>query len=535
MNAVTTGQTSLRDRYRGQRILLTGASGLLGQAVLEKLLRALPDVDQVLLLMRARSRISAEERVPEILSSPLFRRLRRERPDFDAWWPTKITTVTGALGPTRFGLTAEAWQNLAEQVTAVIHVGAVASFGEPLDRVLEVNTVGALDVLEMARQAGDVPMVHVSTCYVCGNSAGTHGEELVPWGHTPRSLEAGADPTFDPEAELSAHLRRSRQLRLDVEAGLHDKVVMRALPETHLSGERLDVLRREYADERIGRMGTRAANRFGWPDPYPMSKAWAEQLLARGMGSVPLSIVRPAILASTLAEPEPGWLTGLRMADPLVVAMGRGTLDRFPGDPTAILDLVPCDLAANTVLAALQERGSPRGPHIYQVAGSAKNPLALGEFERICHAALSSDPFHDHHGGRLEPSRVQLVDYPRFQHMLSRQRRKLALKLAVLDGLGGVAKARKLRLSLRFLRYAHVAGRRYAPYTVRHFHFATPESDRLARSLGPEERHLFPMDVGSVDWTRYLTDVHIPAVRREAGGASDTDALEARFSRNGRP
>ena len=80
-----------------------------------------------------------------------------------------------------------------------------------------------------------------------------------------------------------------------------------------------------------------------------------------------------------------------------------------------------------------------------------------------------------------------------------------------------------------------MAGRRYAPYTVRHFHFATPESDRLARSLGPEERHLFPMDVGSVDWTRYLTDVHIPAVRKEAGSASDATALEARFSQNGRP
>ena len=532
---MTTGQTSLRDRYRGQRILLTGASGLLGQAVLEKLLRALPDVDQVFLLMRARSRISAEERVPEILNSQLFRRLRRERPDFEAWWPTKITTVTGALGPTRLGLTADFWQNLAEQLTAVIHVGAVASFGEPLDRVLEVNTAGALEVLELAHQAGDVPMVHVSTCYVCGNSAGTHGEELVPWGHTPRSREARADPTFDPEEELSAHLQRGRQLRLDVEAGLHDKVVIRDLPEPHVSRERLDVLRREYADEQIGRMGTRAANRFGWPDPYPMSKAWAEQLLARGKGSVPLSIVRPAILASTLAEPHPGWLTGLRMADPLVVAMGRGVLDRFPGDPTAILDLVPCDLAANTVLAALPERGATRGPHIYQVAGSAKNPLALGEVERICHTALSSDPFHNQNGGSVEPSRVQLVDYERFQRTLSRQRRRLALKFAVLEGLGGMAKARKLRLSLRFLRYAHVVGRRYAPYTVRHFHFATAESDRLAQSLCPEEQELFPIDVGSVDWTRYLTDVHIPAVRKEAGSASDATALEARFSQNGRP
>jgi nucleoside-diphosphate-sugar epimerase len=532
---VTTGQTSLRERYRGQQILLTGASGLLGQAVLEKLLRALPEVGQVFLLMRARGRTSSHERIPEVLGSPLFRRLRHERPDFDAWWPTKITTVTGALGLERFGLTPDDWRTLAEQVTAVIHVGAVASFDEPLDRVLEVNTAGALYVLELARQAGDVPMVHVSTCYVCGNSAGMHREKLIPWGHTPRSIRAGANPTFDPEAELGAHLRRSRQLRLDVEAGLHDEVVTRALPDIHLSGERLEVLRREYADERLGRMGTRVANRLGWPDPYPMSKAWAEQLLARDMGSVPLSIVRPAILASTLAEPEPGWLTGLRMADPMVVAMGRGVLDRFPGDPMTILDLVPCDLAANTVLAALPERGPLHDPHIYQVAGSDKNPLALGDFERICHTALASDPFRDQHGVCLEPSRVELVDYPRFQRILSRHRRVLALKLAVFEGLGMVERARSLRVKLRFLRYAHLLGRAYAPYTVRYFHFATAEADRLSQQLCPEERDLFPMDVGSVDWVRYLTEAHVPAVRREAGETSGADDQGARFSQNGHP
>lgn len=532
---MTTGQTSLRERYRGQQILLTGASGLLGQAVLEKLLRALPEVGQVFLLMRARGRTSSHERIPEVLGSPLFRRLRHERPDFDAWWPTKITTVTGALGLERFGLTPDDWRTLAEQVTAVIHVGAVASFDEPLDRVLEVNTAGALYVLELARQAGDVPMVHVSTCYVCGNSAGMHREKLIPWGHTPRSIRAGANPTFDPEAELGAHLRRSRQLRLDVEAGLHDEVVTRALPDIHLSGERLEVLRREYADERLGRMGTRVANRLGWPDPYPMSKAWAEQLLARDMGSVPLSIVRPAILASTLAEPEPGWLTGLRMADPMVVAMGRGVLDRFPGDPMTILDLVPCDLAANTVLAALPERGPLHDPHIYQVAGSDKNPLALGDFERICHTALASDPFRDQHGVCLEPSRVELVDYPRFQRILSRHRRVLALKLAVFEGLGMVERARSLRVKLRFLRYAHLLGRAYAPYTVRYFHFATAEADRLSQQLCPEERDLFPMDVGSVDWVRYLTEAHVPAVRREAGETSGADDQGARFSQNGHP
>src|SRR5207302_1864033 len=100
-------------------------------------------------------------------------------------------------------------------------MGALASFDEPLDRVLEVNTGSSLDVLELARDAGDVPLVHVSTCYVCGNTAGTHGEEPIPWGHTPRTIAEGTGPGIDPETELSTLLQQARQLRLEVEAGVH--------------------------------------------------------------------------------------------------------------------------------------------------------------------------------------------------------------------------------------------------------------------------------------------------------------------------
>ena len=256
-----------------------------------------------------------------------------------------------------------------------------------------------------------------------------------------------------------------------------------------------------------------------------MSKAWAEQLLTCKRGGVPLAIVRPAILASTLAEPAAGWLTGLRMADPLVAAMGRSLLHLFPGDPTTNLDLVPCDLAANAVLAALPRRVGFPTARVYQVAGSDKNPLTLGDFGRLCHAALRLHPFRDQTGAPIEPSQIRLVAARKFARTLSRDRRRLALKLAVLERIGFVARARSLRGSLRFLRYAHQLGRAYAPYTERHFRFATEWLDELDRALAPQDRALFPTDVGRLDWTRFLTDVHVPAVRREAGG--DGSAEEA--------
>src|SRR5690606_17521903 len=121
-----------------------------GQAVLEKMLRALPEVDEVIVLLRPRGRWSAERRLHEILASPVFDRLRAERPGFDGWWPRKLSAVAGTLGLPRLGLSFRDWQALAGRITAVIHMGALAAFDEPLDRVLEVNTSGALQLLELA-------------------------------------------------------------------------------------------------------------------------------------------------------------------------------------------------------------------------------------------------------------------------------------------------------------------------------------------------------------------------------------------------
>ena len=76
----------------------------------------------------------------------------------------------------------------------------------------------------------------------------------------------------------------------------------------------------------------------------------------------------------------------------------------------------------------------------------------------------------------------------------------------------------RLAGGLHALGYANRLGRTYAPYIVRQFRFTTDNLQQLERSLAPEDRAAFPMDVGTVDWERYVVDVHVPAVRREGGG-----------------
>ena len=62
--------------------------------------------------------------------------------------------------------------------------------------------------------------------------------------------------------------------------------------------------------------------------------------------------------SSSLLHPYPGWIDGFKMADPLIIAYGRGILPEFPGLPDSVLDLIPVDLVVND---ARRRRGSP-GP-----------------------------------------------------------------------------------------------------------------------------------------------------------------------------
>ena len=68
---------------------------------------------------------------------------------------------------------------------------------------------------------------------------------------------------------------------------------------------------------------------------------------------IPTVIIRPSVIESSLSEPTPGWLDGLRMADPLIVAIGKGRLRSLPLDADVILDLVPVDMVVNALLATI--------------------------------------------------------------------------------------------------------------------------------------------------------------------------------------
>ena len=207
---------TISDRFRGENILVTGATGFLAKSILEKIIRAIPDVGCVYLLVRPSRAHSAQTRVEsEVLASSVFDRLRAMHDgQFGNVIDAKICPIEGDLSQDRLGLSAEAYADLAQRVTCIINSAAVCEFGEQLDRALQVNTLGPHRMLQLAKDAGNIPVLHVSTCYVNGAREGDISEDVLPLGHTVATFTADSPPVFDLDVEIASMLDDDKQFKL---------------------------------------------------------------------------------------------------------------------------------------------------------------------------------------------------------------------------------------------------------------------------------------------------------------------------------
>ncbi len=106
----------------------------------------------------------------------------------------------------------------------------------------------------------------------------------------------------------------------------------------------------------------------------------------------PLSIVRPSIIESSYAHPFPGWIEGFKMAEPIILAYGRGTIPEFPGIPEGIVDIIPADFVVNAMLAAAANRPEPKQPRVLpRELGSAESVAVQGPV-RVREGVLRAGP-----------------------------------------------------------------------------------------------------------------------------------------------
>ena len=110
-----------------------------------------------------------------------------------------------------------------------------------------------------------------------------------------------------------------------------------------------------------------------------LQKWLGEQIIMETLADSTLTIVRPAIIESTLQEPVPGWVEGVKVADAIILAYAREKTPFFPARANGVIDIVPADLVANSLIMAAAETLALPGRHrIYQCSSGSVNPITVG-------------------------------------------------------------------------------------------------------------------------------------------------------------
>ena len=537
---------SITDFFRGKILLITGGTAFLGQPMVAKILTTLPDIQKIYLLIRSRTdttgkHTSAQERLEnELLTSDVFASLRRlHGENFEAWAQQKLTAVEGDLTHERLGFSDAEYQRLQNEVQVFINIAGLVDFDPPFDDSLWGNALAAKHVVNFARGCQDAVFLHISTAYVCGDNPGRVLEELPPpYEHYARQHREKTGMTI-PETlseEIEGLLSLSDAIHAEVESP-ENLANFQQEAEAEIKGTRKGLeaqvaeLKAEWLEERLVEEGLKHARSRGWNDTYTYMKFLAEQMVMELRGELPTAIVRPSIIESSFDEPEPGWLGGFRMCEPLIVGFGKGRLPDFPADPDIILDIIPVDFVVNAILAAAEATARRGGIEVYHVATGTQNPLYFrGIFEATYEYFMKYPMIEDG-----KPVTVPIWKYPsleEFQRKLDSRMRLVDLTVQTLGKLPiRAAKRKRRQLVLKqsgikaLLHYIRI----YAPYTRTNFEFETEKTQGLYDALSPTEQQRFNFDVSRIHWKRYFQEIHIPGIKRhvlkiEDGTADNTEA-----------
>jgi HAD superfamily hydrolase (TIGR01490 family) len=396
----------------------------------------------------------------------------------------------------------------------VVHCAASVSFQQPLDEMLELNVVGTANLAAALRRASpQAHFVHVSTAYAAGTRTGLVLER--PSGQGP------AEPELDARAELAAAQAWRQGLEADSRLPDHQHRFVRDARQeigpagAPTIGARAEQARRAWVQAQLVERGRERARALGWTDAYGLSKALGERaLLACSLAS--LTIIRPSIIESALRRPYPGWIEGLKVADPVILAYASGMISRFPGNRSARLDIVPVDLVANACLAAAAHPPA-RSPRVVNLASGSRNPLSIGEISQLVTDYFRDRPLPDEDGMPVEVPDWRFSSSASALRAIDRGDRGIRAARRLLDHVA-IPRVddveRRLHKEQRRLERLRLLADIYGPYVELDCMFDDRHARELLAELHPDDRVAFDFDTAGIDWPYYLGEVHLPALRK---------------------
>ena len=95
-------------------------------------------------------------------------------------------------------------------------------------------------------------------------------------------------------------------------------------------------------------------------------------------GGIPVTIVRPSIISASVKYPSPGWIDSSATLAGFIVALGSGMLRVLDGNIKVVVDVIPVDLVAKTLIdEALSRKIEEHTSKIVYAVSTLKYGLGL--------------------------------------------------------------------------------------------------------------------------------------------------------------
>ncbi|KMZ07819.1 uncharacterized protein Dsimw501_GD27572 [Drosophila simulans] len=319
----------MEEFFEDSEIFVTGGSGVVGKALVEKLLRSC-NVRRIYVLLRPRKQLTAEQRLVRLRQATVFHVLAAQKPEeLD-----KIVAVPGDVSLPGLGIDPSMMQRM-KGVSLVYHCAATVRFDEPLREALRLNVGGTLEALKFAETLPKLrAFVHVSTFY--SNPYLTRVE--------PKYYSSPMD----------------WRLCLRLIDDIADDGMLNALTRKLI---------------------------VGFPNTYTFTKNLAESLVNDYRHRLPVIVYRPSIVLFAVDDPSPGFSPSLMGAMGLFALVGAGILKTVYLGKDIRLDITPQDIGIKSMLCYTK-----MGYEIYRQGPPADLPVYLSSScTHVPHTPLGRD------------------------------------------------------------------------------------------------------------------------------------------------